>query len=97
MSDKLTIGNEMKQFDLKNRRFYDELTDEEKKAIKDEIREAVTDPDLSTWYDASGYEADDKCAWHNLYRTTNGGFVVQPEYSNGGGAYPGPGCVVPNQ
>ena len=31
MSDKLTIGNEMKQFDLKNRRFYDELTDEEKK------------------------------------------------------------------
>lgn len=62
-----------------------------------EIREAVTDPDLNTWYDASGYEADDKCAWHNLYRTTNGGFAVQPEYSNGGGTYPGPGCVVPNQ
>ena len=31
MSDKLNIGNEMRQFDLKNRGFYDELTDEEKK------------------------------------------------------------------
>jgi hypothetical protein len=31
MSDKLSIANEMAQFDRKNRRFYDELTDEEKK------------------------------------------------------------------
>ena len=63
-----------------------------------EIRESVTDPDLNAWYDASGYEADDKCAWHNLYRTTSGGFWVQPEYSNGSTSpYPGPGCVVPNQ
>lgn len=29
--DKLSIQNEMTQFDRKNRRFYDELTDEEKK------------------------------------------------------------------
>jgi hypothetical protein len=29
--DKLSIVNEMTQFDCKNRRFYDELTDEEKK------------------------------------------------------------------
>lgn len=29
--DKLNISNEMRQFDLKNREFYDELTDEEKK------------------------------------------------------------------
>lgn len=29
--DKLNINNEMKQFDLKNRDFYDSLTDEEKK------------------------------------------------------------------
>jgi len=49
-----------------------------------EIREAVTDPDLNAWYDAAGYEADDKCAWHNLYKTQNGGFWVQPEFSNGG-------------
>jgi len=70
-----------------------------------EIREAVTDSLGTAWYDAAGYEADDKCAWHNLYRTTNGGFWVQPEYSNGGtvtrsgftATYPGPGCVVPNQ
>ena len=31
MSDKLNIANEMKQFDLKNRSFYDELTPEERK------------------------------------------------------------------
>jgi hypothetical protein len=29
--DKLSIGNEMAQFDRKNREFYNELTDEEKK------------------------------------------------------------------
>jgi hypothetical protein len=68
-----------------------------------EIREAVTDPQLNAWYDDQGYEADDKCAWHNLYRMAEGGFAVQPEYSNGGGVapgggtYPGPGCVVPIQ
>jgi hypothetical protein len=31
MSDKLNIGNEMRQFDLKNRSFYHTLTAEEKK------------------------------------------------------------------
>jgi hypothetical protein len=31
MADKLDIKNEMRQFDLKNRNFYDELSDEEKK------------------------------------------------------------------
>jgi hypothetical protein len=31
MSDKLSIANEMTQFDRKNRRFYEELTDEERK------------------------------------------------------------------
>jgi hypothetical protein len=31
MTDKLSISNEMSEFDRKNRRFYDELTDEEKK------------------------------------------------------------------
>jgi len=70
-----------------------------------EIREAVTDSLGTAWFDSQGYEADDKCAWHNLYQTTNGGFWVQPEYSNGGtvtrsgftATYPGPGCVVPNR
>jgi hypothetical protein len=64
-----------------------------------EIREAVTDSLGSAWFDASGYEADDKCAWHNLYQMTGGNFWVQPEFSNGGvkkgTSYPGPGCVVP--
>ncbi len=68
-----------------------------------EIREAVTDADGSAWYDNARYEADDKCAWHNLYQMNNGGFWVQPEYSNGGtvaasgftASYPGAGCVVP--
>ena len=31
MSDKLNIANEMREFDLKNRNFYFDLTDEEKK------------------------------------------------------------------
>jgi hypothetical protein len=55
-----------------------------------EIREAVTDPDLNAWYDSVGYEADDKCAWHNLYQTATGHYWVQPEYSNADR-----GCVVP--
>lgn len=69
-----------------------------------EIREAVTDPgdnNVNAWYDAAGYEADDKCAWHNLYQMTKGGFWVQPEYSNGrtvnGTTFPQHGCVVPNR
>ncbi len=58
-----------------------------------EIREAVTDPGdngTNAWYDRRGYEADDKCAWHNLYQMKTGGYWVQPEYSNRDG-----GCVVP--
>ena len=63
-----------------------------------EIREAVTDPDGTAWWDRAGYEADDKCAWHNLYQMKRNGkltFWVQPEYSNGGNGFPGAGCVVP--
>jgi len=67
-----------------------------------EIREAATDPFGTAWFDRRGYEADDKCAWHNLYQMQRNGtktFWVQPEYSNGGTvsgvAYPGAGCVVP--
>ncbi len=60
---------------------------------------------MYAWYDSAGYEADDKCAWHNLYQMTNGSFWIQPEYSNGGNTtasgftavYPGPGCIVPNK
>ena len=45
-----------------------------------EIREALTDPVNAWWESTSGYEADDKCAWHNLYRIN--GYLVQPEFSN---------------
>jgi hypothetical protein len=71
--------------------------------IGHETRESVTDAHGDAWYDASRLEPDDKCVWSYLYRTTNGNFFVQPEYSNGGmvtasgftATYPGPGCVVP--
>jgi hypothetical protein len=45
-----------------------------------ETREALTDPYGTTWYDAAGYEADDKCAWQGLF--ISNGYGYQPEYSN---------------
>jgi len=56
----------------------------------------LTDPVNAWWETASGYEADDKCAWHNLYRIN--GYLVQPEFSNvdtvAGQTKPG-ACVFP--
>jgi hypothetical protein len=46
-----------------------------------ETREAVTDPDGTTWWDNRGYEADDKCAWVSLF-TDSRGYAYQPEWSN---------------
>jgi hypothetical protein len=46
-----------------------------------ETREAVTDEDLNAWYDRSGNEADDKCAWSPA-PFTDGGFGYQYEWSN---------------
>lgn len=53
--DKLSIKNEMAQFDRKNREFYDSLTDEEKKKFSPflMIRFGATvtgDPDLQAYY-----------------------------------------------
>ena len=45
-----------------------------------ETREAVTDPLGNAWYDSSGNEADDKCAWTGLF--TENGYGYQPEWSN---------------
>lgn len=45
-----------------------------------ETREAVTDPVGTGWWDRSGNEADDKCAWTGLF--ISGGFGYQPEWSN---------------
>ena len=54
--DKLNINNEMRQFDRKNRDFYDELTDDEKKKfstylmLKWGANVDSTDPELAGYY-----------------------------------------------
>ena len=62
MSDKLNIANEMRQFDRKNRSFYDELTDEERKkfstfimlrwasAIQSSNNKNFTHDDIASYY-----------------------------------------------
>jgi hypothetical protein len=64
-----------------------------------EASEAVTDPNLNAWYDASGNESADKCAWkfgpvtgalgHGAYNQTFGTYnwLIQMEWENsrGGG------------
>jgi hypothetical protein len=42
--------------------------------LSHELEEAVTDPDLNAWYDRTGYENADKCAWTfgSTYTTSNG-------------------------
>lgn len=54
-----------------------------------EQAEAETDPQLNAWYDSSGSEIGDKCAWTNLQDTSFGGgtlgtndFPTQPLWSN---------------
>jgi len=52
-----------------------------------ETREAVTDPTGTTWFDSSGAEADDKCAWSPTpFLVSGSGY--QYEWSNAAG-----GCV----
>jgi Phosphate-induced protein 1 conserved region len=43
-----------------------------------ELEEAHTDPQLNAWYDASGYENSDKCAWtfgHFQWQAPNGAWA----------------------
>lgn len=50
-----------------------------------ETREALTDPLGTAWWDAAGYEADDKCAWISLFLQTAADghtYGYQPEFSN---------------
>ena len=64
--------------------------------ISHETREAVTDPDGTGWWDRSGNEADDKCAWTpspfgdsaNGTNADGTAFAYQYEWSNANG-----GCV----
>lgn len=56
-----------------------------------EFSEAITDADLTAWYDSSGAENGDKCAWRfssclNLSNGSN--WQLQQEWSNNAG-----GCV----
>jgi len=50
--------------------------------VTHETREAVTDPNLNAWYDRTGYEADDKCAWSPTPFIGTGGYAYQYEWSN---------------
>ena len=49
-----------------------------------EMAESITDPLINAWYDSSGEEIGDKCAWINLQNITlsTGTFPVQPLWSN---------------
>jgi hypothetical protein len=49
-----------------------------------ETREAVTDATGDAWYDSSGYEADDECAWSPPH-FIDAGFAYQDEWSNAAG------------
>ncbi len=62
-----------------------------------ELVEAGSDPQLNAWYDTSGYENADKCAWTfgTEYTTSNGGhanmkigardYLIQRNWVNAGG------------
>ena len=46
--------------------------------VAHELEEATSDPDLNAWYDASGAENADKCAWtfgHFQYQVANGSWA----------------------
>jgi len=64
-----------------------------------ELEEAVTDPDLNAWYDSSGAENADKCAWTfgttstasngSKYNVTLGGrqYLIQRNWVNASGGF----------
>jgi hypothetical protein len=67
--------------------------------IAHELEETVTDPDLNAWYDTSGAENADKCAWTfgSTYVVANGSlanmrlgsrdFLIQQNWVNASGGY----------
>lgn len=74
--DKLSLNNELAQIDLKNRGFYDELSDEEKKKFGPYVMlkyaaNVEGDPDLQEWYlrvtnervNKGFFEMDKKAQW----------------------------------
>jgi hypothetical protein len=79
----------------------DVLADAMVSVIAHELEEAATDPELSAWWDASGNEDADKCAWTfgSTYTTSNGAqanmmigsrnYLIQQNWVNAGGGYCG--------
>lgn len=69
-----------------------------------ELSEAVTDPQLDAWYDSSGAENSDKCAWtfgSSPIAFANGStWKIQGNWSNAAyntsGGYDGGGCIDGN-
>ena len=67
--------------------------------ISHEMEESATDPQLNAWYDASGAEDADKCAWTfgQTYSAANGSmanmklgtrdFLIQQNWVNSGGGF----------
>jgi hypothetical protein len=67
--------------------------------IAHELEESVTDPNLNAWYDSSGEENADKCAWTfgSIYSASGGGyanmklgardFLIQQNWVNASGGY----------
>jgi hypothetical protein len=67
--------------------------------IAHELEEAVTDPNLNAWYDSSGAENADKCAWTfgTTFTTSNGSqanmtlgganYLIQQNWLNAGSGY----------
>ncbi|HYM15812.1 MAG TPA: carboxypeptidase regulatory-like domain-containing protein [Dehalococcoidia bacterium] len=68
----------------------DVAADSEINLISHELLEAANDPQLSAWYDSSGYEIGDKCAWSfgplagdgSDVVLTSHPYIVQTEWSN---------------
>ncbi len=69
--------------------------------IAHELDEMVTDPNLDAWYDSSGEEVADKCAWDfgSTYTVSNGSsanvklggsnYLIQRNWVNAGGGFCG--------
>src|SRR4051794_2568402 len=67
--------------------------------VSHELEEAVTDPDLDAWYDSSGNENADKCAWtfNPTYTAPNGAlanmklgtrdYLIQRNWVNASGGF----------
>ena len=59
--------------------------------IAHELEETNTDPNLNAWYDSSGAEDADKCAWtfgHNLSQTSTGAYYNMTLPAPSGGSRP---------